>query len=67
MVHHCGLCKKEVGNWKEHVESEEHQKNLANPQKILEAYMQSQAGALMTMKQIEEEEKERRKLEKKEQ
>jgi len=35
MPRFCGLCKKEVEDWVEHVKSEEHQKNLANRQKVL--------------------------------
>ena len=60
MSHFCGLCKKEVGDWEEHVKSEEHQKNIANPQKIMEAYAESQAETCAVIKMIEEEEEERK-------
>ena len=61
MAHFCGLCKKEVDDWGEHVKSEEHQRNINNPQKIIEAYAESQAETFALLKKIEGEEEERKK------
>ena len=55
MTLHCGLCKKEVENWEEHVKNEEHKRNLANPANILEAVAESQAMTFKLFKEIEEE------------
>ena len=55
MPHHCGLCKKEVDDWEEHVKTKEHQSNLQNPRKILAALVESQSGTFKAIKEIKEE------------
>jgi hypothetical protein len=55
MVHHCGLCQKEVDDWDEHKRSKEHQDNLKNPEKIMAAFMESQASTFELIKKIEDE------------
>lgn len=50
----CGLCKVEViDSWEEHMQSEEHQRNT-NPERIIEAYQESQRQIMEDVKKMVE-------------
>jgi hypothetical protein len=59
----CGLCKKKVESWREHVVSDEHQRNLSNQSLVDELYAQTMTAPFKTL--IEAQKQQMKEMEKK--
>jgi hypothetical protein len=58
----CGLCKKKVESWPEHVGSDEHQRNLSNQSLVDKLYAQAMTAPIKTL--IEAQKQEMKEMEK---